>query len=182
MLRNYLVVAFRNLVTHKTFSLINFTGLSLGIAASLLLLQYVSFELSYDKFHAKAPNIYRVVLNSYKGGVFQNTSAISYHKASPAIKESFPQVASYCRLHRADGMLNYFDASGQEQSYFERNGLYADSSFFSIFSFPLVAGNKNSVLKNPNSMLMSVSAAKKYFGTGMRLFLKLQHRCSNLVD
>ena len=166
LLRNDLFGAYRSLVRHRVFSLINLTGLTLGIASSLLLFQYVNFEFSYDRFHTNAPNIYRIRLDSYKSGAFQYSSAQSYHSESPALKEAFPQVLNYVRLHRADGMLNYYDKNGQTLSYFEQNGLYVDSSFFSIFSFPLIKGNRNSVLKNGNSMLMSESASKKYFGNG----------------
>ena len=165
MLKNYLQVGYRNLRNNKVFSLINLSGLTLGITSFLILLQYVSFELSYDKFHDNASDIYRVRLDSYKGGIFESSSAISFYGESPAIKESFPQVINFVRLHRADGMLNYYDEKGTLVSYFEQSGLYADSSFFSVFSFPLVKGDKNSVMRKPNSMVLSESAAKKYFGS-----------------
>jgi putative ABC transport system permease protein len=165
MLKNYIIVAYRNLIRHRFFSFINLAGLALGISASLLLFYYTAFELSYDKFHENADNIYRIRLDTYKGGALENSSAISYYGESPAIKESFPQVENYVRLHKADGMLNYCDENGTVTSHYERTGLYADSSFFSIFSFPLVMGDRHSVLRSPNSMLMSESASKKYFGS-----------------
>ncbi|MBS1978339.1 MAG: ABC transporter permease [Bacteroidetes bacterium] len=164
MLRNYFVIAYRNLIRHKLFTSINIIGLAIGLAASLFLFQYVGFELSYDKFHANAPNICRVRLDIYKSGVFQSSSAQSYHAEAPALKESFPEILNYVRLHRADGMLSFYDKPGHVISFFEQNGLYADSSFFSVFSFPLIKGDRDMVLRNSNSMLMSASAARKYFG------------------
>jgi putative ABC transport system permease protein len=105
-----------------------------------------------------------VRLDSYKGKALDGSSMSSFHSESPAIKELYPQVENYVRLHQANGMMSYHNDNGEALSYFESNGFYTDSSFFSIFSFPLVLGNRNTVLKNTNSMLMSESAAKKYFG------------------
>lgn len=164
MLKNYILVGLRNLRRNKLSSTVNLISLALGITATILVLQYVGFELSYDKFHENADDIYRITMESFRGEVLESRSANTYYAAAPAIKETFPQVEEVVRLHRADGMVNYYSEKGELKSYFEQSGLYADPSFFSIFSFPLVKGDKNSVLKNANSMLMSESAAKKYFG------------------
>ena len=166
MLRNYLLVAYRNLLRNKMFSMINIVGLALGMTATLFLLSYVGFETSYDKFHDRLPDIYMIRLDSYKGNALDETSMQSFHAAAPAIKGQYPQVENFVRFHTASGMMTYQTTNGETVSYFERNGYYADSSFFSVFSFPLVLGDKNSVLRNPNSMMMSESAAKKYFGNG----------------
>ncbi len=164
MFRSYFVIAYRNLIRNKVFSAINIFGLALGMVAFVLLMQYASFELSYDRFHVNSHNVYRLILESYNKGILQNKGALSYYKASPAIFDSYPQVINYCRLHRADGMVTYNDGNGHITSYFERNGLYADSSFFSVFSFPLVKGNKKLILRKANSLVVSESTAKKYFG------------------
>jgi putative ABC transport system permease protein len=164
MFRNYLLVACRNLLRNKMHSTINLVGLAVGMTATLLLLSYVGFELSYDKFHKNLEDIYMVRLDSYKGNVFDGSSMASFHAEAPAIKEQYGQVVNYTRLHPADGMMSYQAPDGQAISYFEQGGFYADTSFFSVFSFPLIAGDRNSVLRNPNSLLMSESAAKKYFG------------------
>jgi putative ABC transport system permease protein len=164
MLLNFITIAYRNLLHHKVFSFINIVGLAFGIAASLLLLNYISYELSYDKFHAKADSIYRIQHDVYKGGALENSSAISYYGAAPAIKESFPEVSNYVRLHRADGMMNYYTEKGEVISHHENKAFYTDSSFFSIFSFPLIKGDVNKILRSPSSLLLSESAAKKYFG------------------
>lgn len=164
MLNNYLIIAYRNLIRHKLFSLINIFGLMLGMAAFLLILLYVSVELSYDTFHEQGKEIYRIKLDSYRNGVFDVSTAATYYGGGPAIKEAFAEVTDFVRLHRADGMISYQDANGQINSYQENNAFYADSSFFTIFSFPLLKGSASSVLRKPNSMLISESAARKYFG------------------
>lgn len=139
-------------------------GLAVGMTASFFLLAYVSFELSYDKFHDRLNDIYMIRLDSYKGNAFESSSMASFHAESPAIKAQYPQVENFVRFHTASGMMTYEAPNGEVVSYFEHDGYYADSSFCSVFSFPFVLGDKKSVLRNPNSMLMSESAAKKYFG------------------
>ena len=164
MLKNYIVIAYRNLLHHKVFSFINIIGLSIGITASLLLIRYVAYERSYDKFHSDGNNIYRIRHDTYKKGILENSSAISYYGAAPAIKESFPEVSKFVRLHRADGMFNYYGDKGDVISHYETKAFYADSTFLDIFSFPLIIGDKNKILRAPNSMIISASAARKYFG------------------
>jgi putative ABC transport system permease protein len=161
MLRNYITSAYRNLIRHKVFSIINLLGLGLGVTASLLLFQYSSFELSFDNFHGE--DVYRIRLDSYDGKSFKNSSATSYFGESPELKETYEEVQAYVRLHRADGMIKY-QKNGVVTSNFERKGYYADSNFFSMFSFPLVKGNKDKVLRNLNSVVITESVAKKYFG------------------
>jgi putative ABC transport system permease protein len=163
MLRNYIISAYRSLIRHKVFSIINLLGLGLGLTASLLLFQYASFELNFDNFHFQSENIYRIRLDSYNGESFENSSATSYYGESPELKETYEEVQDYVRLHRADGMIKY-QKGGVIISNFERKGFYADSSFFSMFSFPLVKGDKDKVLKNLNSVVITESVAKKYFG------------------
>ncbi len=164
MYKSYFKTGWRILLRNKGYSLINIVGLALGMTASFFLLAYVSFEFSYDKFHDRLSDIYMIRLDSYKANMLEGSSMQSYHSESPAIKDLYPQVENYVRLHSANGMMSSHNEKGEAVSYFEKNGFYADSSFFSVFSFPLVLGNQNTVLKNPNSMLMSESSAKKYFG------------------
>src|SRR5918993_1861671 len=164
MLKNYIVIACRNLFRHKVFSFINIVGLSIGVAASLLLLQYVAYERSYDTFHSNGHNIYRIRHDIYKKGILESRSAISYYGAAVAIKENFQEVSKFVRLHRADGMFNYYSDNGEVISHYETKAFYADSTFFNIFSFPLILGHKKKILRSPNSLVISASAAKKYFG------------------
>ncbi len=164
MLRNLITVAYRNLIRHKVFSFINIMGLAIGIAASTLLLGYISSELSYDDFHSNRENIYRIRFDSYKSDVLENSSAIGYYGAAPAIKENFPEVLNYVRLHRADGMYTYHPKNGQSVSYNEKKAFYSDSTVFSVFNFKLIEGDESRVLRSPNSLVMSESSAKKFFG------------------
>ncbi|MGC3946378.1 MAG: ABC transporter permease [Chryseolinea sp.] len=164
MFRNYLLVAFRNLLRHKMFSTINIVGLALGMTSTLFLLNYVSFELSYDKSHQHLKDIYMIRLDSWKDNVFEGSSMASFYAEAPAIKDQYSQVQNFVRLHTASGMISYQDERGETLNYFEPNGYYADSSFFSVFSFPLIMGEKQAVLKTPKSMLISESGWKKYFG------------------
>jgi putative ABC transport system permease protein len=164
MIKNYLLISLRTLRKHKLFSFINILGLSTGIAASVLLMNYVAFEWSFDRFHTEADRTFRMQLDTYRNGVKESGSLIIYYGAGPAIKEAFPEVETYVRLHRADGMINYHSPSGELISHHERKSLYADSTFFDVFSFPLIDGDPAHLLRNPSSVVISESAAKKYFG------------------
>ena len=164
MIRNYITIAWRNLLKYKAISFIMVFGLAASIAAFLLIAQYVVFEFSYDQFHTNGENIYRVRLDDYKQGVLTNSSVISYYAEAPAIKQTVPEVENFVRLHRADGMISYRKPTGELVSYHQKKALYADSSLFTIFSFPLLKGAANQVLRRPESVLISATMAQTYFG------------------
>lgn len=164
MIRNYIKVAWRNLLKYKVISFIMIFGLASSIAAFLLITQYVFSEFSFDEFHTNSGNIYRIRLDDYKHDVLTNSSVISYHAEAPAIKETFPEVENFVRLHRADGMISYRKPTGELVSYHEKKAFYADSSLFNIFSFPLLKGSVNRVLRRPESVVISETMAQKYFG------------------
>ncbi|GGN06203.1 hypothetical protein GCM10010967_46740 [Dyadobacter beijingensis] len=164
MIQNYITVAWRNLLKNKAFSFITIFGLAVSIATFLLITQYVFSELSYDEFHTNADNIYRIRLDDYKQGVLTNSSTVSYYAEAPAIKETFPEVGNFVRLHRADGMISYRKPSGELVSYHEKRAFYADSSLFDVFSFSLLEGAANQVLRRPESVVISETMALKYFG------------------
>ena len=164
MLQNYLKIAWRNLVKHSTVSYILVLGSAASIAAFLLIARYVATELSYDDFHANADDIYRIRLDDYKQGALTNSSVVSYHAEAPAIKAAFPEVEDFVRLHRANGMISYREASGALISYHEAEAFYADSSLFEVFSFPLLKGAASQVLRRPESVVISETAAQRYFG------------------
>lgn len=164
MIRNYITVAWRNLLKYKAISFIMIFGLALGIAAFLLIAQFVFSEFSYDEFHTNSANIYRIRLDDYKQGVLTNSSAVSYHAEAPVIKETFPEVENFVRIHRADGMISYRKPTGELVSFYERKAFYADSSLFNIFSFPLLKGSAEQVLRSPESVVISETMAQKYFG------------------
>ncbi|MEM9329284.1 MAG: ABC transporter permease, partial [Bacteroidota bacterium] len=163
MFNHTLKLALRNFVRDKQFAVLNLLGLSLGTAAFFLAMQYASFEMSYDTFHEEADNIFRVAHLERDGNhIYEGVG--SFYGIGPKALEEFPEVRNFTRLHRADGMVSWANPEGEPVSYHETNAYYADQSFFDIFSFPLIQGSRRDLLKNPNSVLISESAAKKYFG------------------
>jgi putative ABC transport system permease protein len=159
MLRNYIKIAFRNLWRNKGYSLINLLGLSVGLCICYLIFLYVKFEKSYDSFHDKADRIYRVVTDTKT-----QENAIYTDRTGGAIASSmqtdFPEVESFVRIKFWTFLVRYKDKKFQEEKTF-----FAEPSFFSIFSFPLLKGNSKTALEQPFSVILSESAAKKYFGT-----------------
>ncbi|WKN43716.1 ABC transporter permease [Tunicatimonas pelagia] len=164
MFKSYLKIAYRNLLKNKIFSLINILGLAIGMAACLLILQYVSFELSYDKFHAKSDRIYRAVRYQYKEGTLDVKSARTFPTIGRELRENFPEmVESFVRIHHQPGVFAKVDTE-QPEYFDEERVYYADASFFDVFSFPLLVGNVTQTLANPNTVVITRSVAKKYFG------------------
>lgn len=264
MFRNHLIIAWRNFIKHKAFSLTNSLGLAIGMAACLMVLQYVVFEMSYDNFHTQADHIYRVAGRRYVGGQLDGQTAQSYHAAGPALKKDFPEVAQYTRLRQWYGNTMVSHTAGMDANMlqpvtirtkrfadsttvqlagsfngwnpnlqpmtregdewvaelhlipgrhmykfvvngnwltdpdnpiadstdhnnsvlivpetdaykkaaqtfrevaFKEDGIYfADPTFFSVFSFPLLKGNPATALLQTNAIVLSASMAKKHFG------------------
>ena len=164
MIQNYITVAWRNLLKYKTISFVMIFGLAASIGAFLFITQYIFSEFSYDEFHTKAENIYRIRLDDYKQGVLTNSSVVSYYAEAPAMIETVPEVENFVRLHRADGMISYRKPTGELVNYHQKKAFYADSSLFTIFSFPLLKGAANQVLRRPESVVISATMAQTYFG------------------
>ena len=99
MLRNYLILAIRNLKKRKLYSFINIFGLALGVSVCLVILKYVDFELSYDKFHKDADNIYRTLSTAYQNGELRGTNPISGYKQGPSLLMDIPEIKTYVRTH-----------------------------------------------------------------------------------
>jgi putative ABC transport system permease protein len=161
MLKNYLLSTLRNITKRKGFSVLNVLGLSIGLAASLLILQYVKDELSFDDFHANGENIYRVKYDYYQDGKRVFECATAFNNIAPTLKADYPEVENVCRLYLryGGGVIQYDDISMKETNVF-----IADQSFLEIFSFPLVAGDRLTALKEPNTAVVEEATAKKYFG------------------
>jgi len=158
MIKNYLKIALRNLWKHKIFSFINIMGLTVGMTAFFLIFLYVKFELSYDSFHSKANRIYRVVCDIKTPTETINASGPAW-AVSPHIKSEFPEIESSIRISGASLLVRKGDVKFQED-----NTLFADSSFFHVFDFKLLRGNPQTALKEKFSIVLSETAAKKYFG------------------
>jgi putative ABC transport system permease protein len=168
MLRHYLTVALRNLLSHALFSAINLLGLALGLAAFVFLYQYVQFERSYDGFHEKADRIYRLRNDHFVDGRLVSSRATTYRDAGPSLQQDFPEVKTFVRLSGTFGnkvVIAGRRNDGRRTEGFEEKLFYADASFFDLFSFPLRKGNPATVLTAPFSAVLTERAAMRYFGT-----------------
>lgn len=163
MFRNYLTVAFRNILKHKFFSLINIAGLVIGMSCCLLLFVYVQDELSYDTFHKDYQQIYRIALHGRIGGQEMTTSNSSL-PVGPAMKAEIPGVEEFLRLKFATVGAGYA-IRYEDKVFTEEKVILADSNFFTFFNFPLIQGDPKSVLNEPNTMVVTEQFAQKYFGT-----------------
>ena len=112
MIKNYLTIAVRSFFKHKTFTILNVLGLSLGMVASLLILQYVKYERSYDTFHSKAKDIYRVNYNQWQNGKLRFECAAAVPAVGPALKNNFPEVKRFTRLFPVSGIAQYESPTG----------------------------------------------------------------------
>ena len=160
MIKNYLKVAFRNLRKYKSFSVINIGGLAIGLAACLLILQYVSFKLSYDQFNKNAKNIYRIANDRYQDGKLIQHGTITYSGISKAMQNDYPEVINHTRVN-PQGPAILTTKSNKKIG--DQNGLAVENSFLKIFDYPLIAGNTATALKEPRSVILSESLAKKLF-------------------
>jgi len=159
MIKNYLRVALRNIKKHKGFFLINVVGLSIGIVCSVLILLFVVNELSYDKFHENADRIYRIAVEASIGDTKINQT-YSSSETFRKLLEDFPEIemgVKFLNLGRTPITLD-------ENTFYESRIYAVDSTFFEIFSFPLIQGDPKTVLAEPNTMVISRDTAEKYFG------------------
>ncbi|MFC1565153.1 ABC transporter permease [candidate division KSB1 bacterium] len=159
MFNNYIKITFRNLRKNKIFSLINIAGLAVGMACCILIMAYINFELSYDKFNENADDIYRVAVRGQISGRFLEIATLAAPQGPNMVKD-FPEVISAVRFRETGKKLIRYE----DNVVYETGILYADSSVFNVFSFELVQGDPCSALKNSYTMVISEEAAVKYFG------------------
>ncbi|MCW3116350.1 MAG: macB 17 [Chitinophagaceae bacterium] len=159
MIKNYFKSALRNLWKNKTSSLINITGLSAGLSCCLLIALYIQSELSYDEFQEKGDRIARVIMEYSFGGDVRKGNFTST-KVAPSFKRNFPEIESAVKMSKTSRVVRYDDKLINEKNFY-----YADSSFFSIFSFKLLNGSRRQVLKDSGMVVLTASTAKKYFGS-----------------
>jgi putative ABC transport system permease protein len=159
MIKNYFKTAFRNLWKNKTSSFINIFGLTIGLCSCLLIGLYIQHELNYDKFQAKGDRIVRVIM-AYKfdGGAEMKKGNFTSARVAPVFKQTFPEIESVVRMTKYSRIVQYKDNRINEKSF-----MYADPSFFNLFSFRLIHGNPANVLKAPNQVVVTESTAKRYF-------------------
>ena len=159
MFRNYLLITFRNLTKNRISSIVNILGLAIGMAAFVLIIQYVRFELSYDNFHEKEDVIYRVQQDRYNKGELTTQWAAGCSAVGQALYENFEEVENFTRFQKWNGVFSVGEKKFREEEIY-----LADTSFFEIFSFAILEGDPNTALLNPMEMLISRSTASKYFG------------------
>jgi putative ABC transport system permease protein len=165
MIKNYITIALRNFKRQKSYTLLNVIGLSLGMAASLLIIQYVKYERSFDQFHTRARDIYRIQYNGWQNGQLNFESAVAVPAVGPALKNNFPEVEAYTRFLPLGAVISY-EKDGQEPiSFREDRGHFADTSLFKVFDFKLTQGDASSCLRGVDKMIISETLARKYFGS-----------------
>ncbi|MCL3779613.1 ABC transporter permease [Prolixibacteraceae bacterium JC049] len=161
MIQNYLLLAYRNLIKKKWFTLINISGLAIGMAIAILILNYVSFEYSYDQMHTNAERIYRVESQFYDGNVMSDDWPTASFGYAPAMKKHIPGIENYVRidLNQRTQVVRYGN-----KKFRETKVVATEPSFFDIFTIPLVEGDVKTALEGPNKVVITQTAAKRYFG------------------
>ncbi len=163
MIRNYLKSAVRNFLKHRSFTLLNILGLSLGLSASVLILQYVKYEKSYDTFHADIDNIYRIQYNTIQNGKKTVECAAAVPAVGPALRDNFAEVKQFTRLFPVSGVISYESPQRGFISFREEKMQITDPAVFEVFDFNLLKGNPETCLEGPNKVVITERAAEKYF-------------------
>jgi len=161
MLKNYVKIAWRNIKSDSFFAGLNIIGLGLGIAVSLLIIQYLRGEWSVDKYHATYEQIYRINTEFNLGGNAENYATVPSPMADKLLTD-YPEVINATRLLAVPGVNQYL-LKKDNLAFFEPKGLYADSTFFEMFTYPFVEGSAESALRKPNDIVLSQTLAAKLF-------------------
>jgi putative ABC transport system permease protein len=158
MLRTYLFVFLRQAHRNKVFTMLNLLGFSVGMAAFMLLLQYVIYEQSFDEFHTLSKQIYRVRYDAYMNGNRMFACAAAVPAVGPAMKDNFPEVLDYCWAFPEAGILT----NDQNISDRERKVQIVTPSFITMFDWNVISGDTSSLSK-PNAIMVTQSTAEKYY-------------------
>jgi ABC-type antimicrobial peptide transport system permease subunit len=160
MLKNYLITTIRKIKRHKAFSIINISGLTLGMACCILILLWIQDEMSYDRFFNKSDELYRLVVVEQQQNRLDMIDIKTPWLAAETLKESIPEIRDAARFHfLRNRILRYEDRLFNENSFG-----FADPSFFDLFSFEFIKGNPRNALKDLNSIVLTEEMAEKYFG------------------
>jgi putative ABC transport system permease protein len=160
MIKNLITTAFRHILKNPGYSILNILGLSLGIASALFLIIYVSDEISYDRYHEKADRIYRVSSKITEPDD-QFTWIVAQIPFGPQVANDYPEVESYVRfINMPRALYKYEDKEFNEEDFY-----YVDSTLFDIFTYKLVSGDLVSALREPGKIILSETAATRYFGS-----------------
>jgi len=160
MIKNYLLIAFRNALRNKAYTLINLLGLAIGITSSIMILLFVLDEISYDRHHEHFRDIYRICI---KGKIQGNEieAALSNAPMGATLKSDFPEVEDFTRIFTFDGDPK---VRFEEKVFIEEDFYYVDSTFFNVFTAPVIYGNPQNMLSRPNTVVLTEETARKYFG------------------
>jgi putative ABC transport system permease protein len=160
MIKNFFLIALRNIAKHKVFTLINVTGLAVGLAASLFILLWVQDEFSFEKFNLNAKNIYRVEEDQFYSGARYHVT-VTPVPCGPVWKEKIPEIIAQVRINPwLPRVLFRYD----DKSFFESTVAAVDSNLLNVFTLPLSMGDPCSALNSPHSIILTRKLAEKYFG------------------
>jgi putative ABC transport system permease protein len=162
MWKNFFRVTLRNISRNKAFNIINIAGLGIGLASAIFIILYIVSETSYDRFHERSADIYRLYLDGKMAGE-EFKGAWNSPIFGPTFHEEIPEIENYCRFDFADNRLMWADPA---QKFLEGHLMYADSTFFELFSIRLIEGDPATCLDEPNTILVSESKLKQYFPEG----------------
>ncbi len=162
MMKNHLKIALRNMQRHRGFAFINIFGLSVGMACCLMIFLFVRDELSFEKFHKNSGRIYRTIVDEYVDGKWEHNVG-SPDLLGPALEKEFPEVLSYVRLFNPN-WIDKWSVSLGKKYFYEDHLFFADPTIFKVFTFPLLRGNPETALKDPNTIVITDTMAQKYFG------------------
>ena len=157
MLKNYFKIAVRNILRNKTYSIINIFGLAIGIACSILIILWINDELSYDQFHKNSSDLFIVAQKVYLQDGIEYGSEIPY-PAGQELKSNYPEILDVARVYYSRALL----FAHNEKRSIENQILIVDPEFLTMFSFSLIYGDANTVLDDPNSVVITKNTAQKY--------------------
>jgi putative ABC transport system permease protein len=163
MIKDYFKLALRQLLKSKTFTIINVLGLSIGMASALLIYEYTYYEKSFDRFHGKLENIYRVTTVWNKDVTPEEKRATTVPWSGPGPKEAFSEIEDYTRFAPFNTFTGDTWVRYQNKTFAEEKMYFADPGFLNIFSFPWIAGDKNTALSDRFNIVLTESAVERYF-------------------
>ena len=174
MIKNYFTISLRSLMKNKWISLINISGLAVGLACFILILAYIQHEFSYDRFFEKADQIYRVLVSDRFSTETTEYNDTNPELLAPLLKSEFPEIINSTRIYKSSATEK--TVMQKENKLFYSDGLYADENFLNVLTYPLISGFREEALKGPNTVVLTESLAQKLFGTEEPLGQTLAYR------
>src|ERR1700753_1599381 len=160
MFKHYLITAWRSMKRNKVNSIINISGLSIGIACVIFIVLYVKDELGYDKFFKDADHIFQVNMTTTDKGIISTTGGNTAPAVTTTMQSMYPEIESYARIYRPGDVLVRYEENDRTQTYFTERRLWAvDSNFLQIFDYTFLQGNAQNCLLQPNAIVITESIA-----------------------